>query len=451
MLKNVFFVLIICSVTLVGQTHKDLILEPFENPQDVTKTCLTCHENAAREVMKTSHWTWLDEKFEESKNEVKQFGKKNFINNFCLGVTSNYPRCTSCHVGYGWKDATFDFSNEENVDCLICHDQTGKYKKVPTGAGKPDTNVNLLLTAQNVGIPTRNNCGICHFDGGGGTGVKHGDMDNSLYNPKPETDFHMGKLDFNCVECHKTVEHKIMGASHGSMAAGQNHIYCMDCHKDEIHKNKTLNKHISSVACETCHIPEFARDEPTKVWWDWSKAGEDKSTFKDEFGEETYNKMKGEFKWEKNVIPTYKWYNGSASYYSAGDKIEPGNIVMLNSLNGDIKDPKAKIAPFKVMRGKQIYDSNNNYLIVPKLFGEGGYWKMYDWNYASQLGMKELNLPYSGNYAFIETEMYWPINHMVAQKEEALKCNSCHSKEGRLDWKSLGYDGDPMKVKGRKF
>ena len=97
-------------------------------------------------------------------------------------------------------------------------------------------------------------------------------------------------------------------------------------------------------------------------------------------------------------------------------------IVMLNTLNGDIKVPEAKIAPFKVMRGKQIYDSQNNYLIVPKLFGEGGYWKVYDWNLASQLGMKEVNLPYSGSYA-----------------------------DGRLDWKALGYSGDPMKVKGRKF
>ncbi len=30
---------------------------------------------------------------------------------------------------------------------------------------------------------------------------------------------------------------------------------------------------------------------------------------------------------------------------------------------------------------------------------------------------------------FIETEMYWPINHMVAPKEESLSCESCHSRE----------------------
>ena len=104
------------------------------------------------------------------------------------------------------------------------------------------------------------------------------------------------------------------------------------------------------------------------------------------------------------------------------------------------------------MRGKQIYDSQNNYLIVPKLFGEDGYWKTYDWNLASQLGMKEVNLDYSGKYGFIETEMYWPINHMVASKDKALKCTNCHGAKGNtLDWKALGYSGDPMKVKGRKL
>ncbi len=454
MLSKIFIVLSLCSISLLGQSHKELIQGPFATPQDVTNTCLTCHETAAKEVMNTSHWTWLDEKFLVANNQTIQRGKKNFVNNFCLALPSNYPRCTSCHVGYGWKDKTFDFGKEENVDCLVCHDQTGKYKKTPTGAGMPDKNVDLAASAQSVGKPTRANCGACHFNGGGGTGIKHGDLDGSLYNPKPSTDVHMGKFEFECIDCHSSRDqkHRILGASHGSMAANVNHIYCTDCHKGKIHENETINRHLSVVACETCHIHDFARVEPTKVWWDWSKAGEDRPESKDKFGNETYNKMKGEFKWAKNVMPTYKWYNGSAKYYSFSDKINPSKVVELNSLNGDIKDPKARIAPFKVMRGKQIYDSKNDYLIIPKLFGKDGYWKTYDWNKASELGMKEINLPYSGSYSFIETEMYWPINHMVAPKEKALKCNSCHgTKADRLNWKALGYSGDPMKTGGREI
>jgi len=235
------------------------------------------------------------------------------------------------------------------------------------------------------------------------------------------------------------------------MAMGENHISCADCHKKEPHKKKLLNDHLASVACETCHIPTFAREEPTKTWWDWSTAGQDKKGEKDKYGMSTYNKKKGDFEWDKNVVPEYRWYNGSADYYMFGDKLDPNQVVALNSLSGDKSDEKAKITPFKVMRGKQIYDSKNNYLIVPKLFGKGGFWKTFDWNAAAELGMASIDLPYSGEYGFIETEMYWPINHMVAPAKDALRCTECHtrSESKRLDWEKLGYDGDPMSKGGR--
>ena len=80
------------------------------------------------------------------------------------------------------------------------------------------------------------------------------------------------------------------------------------------------------------------------------------------------------------MVPEYRWHNGQADYYQFGDKIDPEKTVELNRLAGNIEDETAKITPFKVMRGKQIYDSKNQYLITPKLFGEGGYWKTFDWN-----------------------------------------------------------------------
>jgi cytochrome c peroxidase len=55
-----------------------------------------------------------------------------------MSIISNEARCTSCHAGYGWKDATFDFTDMTKIDCLVCHDTTGTYKKIPTAAGMPD-------------------------------------------------------------------------------------------------------------------------------------------------------------------------------------------------------------------------------------------------------------------------------------------------------------------------
>ena len=78
----------------------------FPSGPEVTKACLTCHTEAAKQVQKTKHWTW-----EFMNPETKQrLGKKNVINNFCTAVPSNYEFCTACHVGYGWKDDKFDFT-----------------------------------------------------------------------------------------------------------------------------------------------------------------------------------------------------------------------------------------------------------------------------------------------------------------------------------------------------
>lgn len=455
-MKNILFtaLFVFLSMGLFAQEdHAEFIEGPFDSPQEVTETCMFCHEGVDEEIMQTRHWNWTGKAFTNAKGEKTTLGKTNIINNFCVAVPSNWPRCTSCHIGYGWKDESFDFADGKNIDCLICHDQTGTYKKIPTGAGMPDPEVDLVKVAQSVGKTSNKNCSICHFNGGGGTGVKHGDMDGSMINPSASLDVHMGGLGFTCSDCHAGENHKILGASHGSIAANKNHISCLDCHEEKPHEKRLLNNHVSAIACETCHIPTFAREEPTKTWWDWSTAGQDKNDIKDEFGMSTYSKKKGDFVWEKDVIPTYEWHNGQADYYQFGDKINPNKVVALNELLGNIDDSKAKITPFKVMRGKQIYDAENNYMVVPKLFGEGGYWKTYDWNAAAELGMKTINLPYSGKHGFVKTKMYWPVNHMVAPADDALKCSACHTRKDskRLDWKALGYDGDPMSKGARKI
>ncbi len=449
-IKIMFIFLILAFATAIAEDHKELIEGPFSTPQEVTETCLACHEEVGDEILKTQHWNWLGEEFAMPKHGNKKFGKQNMVNNFCIAVPSNWPRCTSCHIGYGWKDASFDFTDPNNIDCLVCHDLTGTYKKVPTDAGMPAKDTDLLKVAQSVGKPTRQNCGACHFDGGGGNGVKHGDLDNSLLKPSKELDVHIGGQDFSCTECHITEKHQIRGASHGSMAQGVNHFDCAECHDENPHENEKLNKHISAVSCQTCHIPTFARGNPTKMWWDWSTAGQDIEPQKDEFGKETYDKKKGSFKWAKNVTPDYHWFNGKADYYQIGDKVNLSKTVQLNQLNGTISDRKAKIYPFKTMRGKQMVDTKNKYLIVPKLFGENGYWKAWDWQLAFAEGMKSIELNYSGEYDFIETVLYIPVHHTVAPKNKALKCYNCHHRtKNILDWNALGYSDDPMAKGGR--
>ena len=425
--------------------HTDIIQGPFETGADVTRACLECHQDSAFEVMNTAHWTWESQPYAlEGRDGTITVGKKNAINNFCIGIQGNWPGCTSCHAGYGWEDANFDFTQEGNVDCLVCHDNTGTYVK--GYAGQPVEGVDLLEVAQSVAEPTRENCGSCHFKGGGGNAVKHGDLDETLYFPPSNVDIHMGEHDFLCTDCHQTENHNILGRSISVSLDNTNQIYCTDCHTEQLHEDDRINAHIDSVACQTCHIPNAATRDATKMYWDWSTAGSDEI----EESLHTYLKIKGSFVYEANFTPVYRWYNGEvAERYLLGDTINPDSIVSINLPGGNIEDPTARIFPFKVHLAKQPYDTVNNILLQPKTYGEGGFWTEFNWDLALQLGSDITGLDYSGEYGFTETEMYWPTTHMVTAASEALTCDQCHGLEGRMDWEALGYYGDPIEWGGR--
>ena len=85
----------------------------------------------------------------------------------------------------------FSFTDSSYIDCLICHDKTESYIKAPDERGKPDASVNLNFISQHVGKPRRSNCGVCHFFGGGGNNVKHGDLEESMFQPAKDVDVHM--------------------------------------------------------------------------------------------------------------------------------------------------------------------------------------------------------------------------------------------------------------------
>ena len=428
----------------VHTDHTNLMSGPYESGSDVTAACLECHEDAAQQVMATAHWTWMSAPVEvDWRDEPIATGKANLLNNFCIGIQSNWAGCTSCHAGYGWEDADFDFNDPLAVDCLVCHAASGTYAK--DAAGYPAEGVDLVAAAQSVGRPTRANCGACHFYGGGGDMVKHGDLDSSLTNPPEELDVHMGQLGFECVDCHVTQDHAIAGRSISVSVDDANSIACTNCHSVTPHPDDRLNGHTDTVACETCHIPEFARRLPTKIEWDWSTAGQDWPEDPHE-----YLRIKGSFVYADDVRPEYFWFDGTVAYrYLLGDPIDPNGVTFLNPPSGSIDDPNALIWPFKVHHGKQPYDAVYNYLLQPKTYGDGGFWEEFDWDQALRLGSEATGLPYSGEYGFARTDMFWPIAHMVAPASEALICAECHSENGRLDWQALGYPGDPIEWGGR--
>jgi len=432
----------------------EVLQQEFKTGPEVTEACLSCHIEASKQVMHTNHWTW------RYYNEVtgQELGKANVLNNYCVGTASNEVVCMTCHIGYDWTDQREILTDETKVDCLVCHDTTGTYKKASGTTGHPvyegENAVDLPFVAQNVGATSRDTCGTCHFNGGGDDGVKHGDLDSSLKNPSFAIDVHMSPEgnNFTCSTCHVAVEHDIPGSHYGAIAKDTTgvklpsidpeiYITCEACHGLEAHKNERLNQHSDKIACQTCHIPSFSRGGiPTKVSWDWSTAGKidedcQPFTIKEEQGRIIYDSKKGDFAYDENIIPEYHWFDGQLVYHLPGDEIENiGGPVSINAVRGGYDDPDSRIWPFKVMHSKQPYDVQSKKLLNIHTAGndDTAFWCNFDWEKALQAGSDYIGESFSGEYDFIDTIMYWPIKHMVAPKEDALACIDCHSENGRL-------------------
>jgi octaheme c-type cytochrome (tetrathionate reductase family) len=440
--------------TTTDHSKMEILKQNFTSGDQITQACLSCHTDASMQFEETIHWTW---KVPSEKEGVMNGKAGHAINNFCIsGNAMEDKGCLSCHAGWN--------GTEGEVNCLACHGKEKfNYKeafedlKAFKGDDDPDTleiakeiQAEVSNAVHQITLPQRENCGECHFKGGGGDGVKHGDLDTSLAKPNKMLDVHMAAegADFTCTRCHTTVKHNIAGRLYTRPAAAKRtslieddmatKITCESCHSNLPHKTASkMNDHTDRVACQSCHIPEYARVNPTKMWWDWTKAGDLKDgkpyVVEGEFGKPTYKSIKGEFRWAKNVQPEYFWYNGSFANTGIKDKIDPAAIVEVSHPLGDKNDPDARIHPFKIHRGKQPYDKINKQIVAPLLSGPKGFWTTFDMNDAIVRGNKTLDVPYSGEFDYVETTYAFPITHMVAPRENALDCNECHiRKNSRL-------------------
>lgn len=507
---------------------------PFPSGYSVTAACATCHPSAPTEVMASQHWTWAgptpDLVAADLTTPVNpgNIGKANLINNFCIATASNDKRCDQCHAGYGGDpdvskpqksarkylsadpttgDSSIPLANR--VDCLICHSNpTTAYAKDPKTFGNPVSTLNLAAAAQDIRMPTRTNCGACHFYAGGADNVKL--MGSSLKNPTEAIDVHMGR-GMECLDCHAGPEHTFKGAG-VHVPSHTARVTCADCHGAAPHEGKvavnaaTWDSHAQKIGCQTCHIPTFSRGQFGKVDWDWSTAGDKTrgvagvvNTTVDNDGVysptgtlvTTYDYIKGDFVWKKNIAPAYRWSNGRSTHALTSDK---GNLVSagltaadadrisLGEPVGDAAD--GKIMPFKVMRGRQaVYiDGDASFVIVPNLFGPAGFWGViqsagYSYDpgtgeftapnavppYASPTPLTTLLstnfttgakaagqiaagaatlAPFDGTtgWAWRYTKLYLDLNHEVAPKTQALGkagCTDCHGGTPRVPVCSL--------------
>ncbi len=455
------------SVSTTDHSKLEELQGPFSSGPEVTRACLGCHNKAGDQFVKNKHWTW---EYTHPKTGQK-LGKNRLVNGFCTNARGNEGMCAQCHAGYNRTSPDYDLTKQENIDCLVCHDGTGSYYKTPTTKGnkaclvmfegmKP---IDWTKVAQSVAKPSRQNCGQCHFFGGGADNVKHGDLSSVLLNPPKSVDVHMDAkgLNFSCTTCHVGEGHNWAGsryqmtvqdekAAHHKPGMPRETATCVSCHSEKPHPvdgvvGIKLNSHTQKVACETCHIPSFARGGvATITHWNWRSMGDLKDgegykikgyTQGDGHHRATYKSIKGNFIYGENVKPVYRWFDGTMTYTTIDTKFDPSQApIELNGFGGAHDDPDSRIYPFKRMNTIQPYDKGNNTLVYMYLWGDDkdALWGNYDLQRAITAGMSKQGKPYSGEYGYVETYSYWPTNHMVAPKEEALSCVECHATDGRL-------------------
>ena len=68
----------------------------------------------------------------------------------------------------------------------------------------------------------------------------------------------------------------------------------------DVHQIAILDAHTANVACQSCHIPVFAKGDPTDMMRDWSLQAYD----------EEKNKYGATITLESNVVPAYAWFDG---------------------------------------------------------------------------------------------------------------------------------------------
>ena len=138
----------------VDHTKFAILQKKFSSPYEITEACLSCHTERGKEIMQSSHWNWEREEYVRGRGII-HIGKKNAINNFCIGVEGNEQSCGKCHIGFAVTNKQQSYTDAKNIDCLICHDNTGTYKKAAEKAGMPDASLDLNKIAQHPGRPQR--------------------------------------------------------------------------------------------------------------------------------------------------------------------------------------------------------------------------------------------------------------------------------------------------------
>ncbi|MCP4572047.1 MAG: hypothetical protein GY838_06805 [bacterium] len=431
--------------------------EYFEHYEG-TATCLECHEQEATDFFHSQHYQWRGEAPNVINADGRMLGKFNTMNDFCtnplpswIGNAANEDGkviaqgCSKCHAGLGLKpESKISRAQLENIDCLICHasgyrrdafqDENGAWEWRPI-LWKNQRGLDSV--SKRITQPRRKSCLRCHSGAGGGPNYKRGDLEYVLGETTSDYDVHMGTdgQDMTCADCHGGTRHRMRGR--GADLAGTDNpdqpLACTTCHDAAPHGVVVLDRHAERVDCTVCHIPDFARTDPTDMIRDWSVPKHHPKA----------KKWSATITFGQNVVPEYAWWGGDSRLSPMGEKVKTDDdgVVPIMVPVGKRKDKSSKIYAFKVHRARLPVLQEERWLVpiaVDEFFIDGDMEKAVHEGAESAYGLHE------AEYEWVDTVRWMGIFHGVRPAGQALQCLDCHREGGRMDWRALGYKKDPL-------
>ncbi len=383
-------------------------------------TCVNCHAQEVHSFSLSNHYKWE--------------GKLGVINDFCGYPDINFGPaklkningilldggCATCHAGMGEKPTA---DNPLNADCLVCHSSDYRRTAVQVD-GVWRFSADLANMPETISIqaePSRYSCLVCHVYAGGGGNNKRGDLSDVLVNPTPAQDVHMGS-GMSCVDCHLAEDHRIAGQGVDlRIDEGVAMRACTDCHNPQSDHPQDIRRHLDKVACQSCHIPAYARAVSTDMLRDY------RSSEVNARGLYEPTITRG-----SNVIPVYAFWNGENGYYEfRAPAVE--NQALAWPLGG-IND--GKLYPFKLHSAILPQDPLTQAILPAKA---GIVFQTGNMDAAIRAGALEAGFDLAQGYTFINTQRYMGVFHEMPPADQVLDCADCHEAANRMDFAALGY------------
>ncbi|MDX2416175.1 MAG: hypothetical protein QNK19_01810 [Xanthomonadales bacterium] len=414
-------------------SHDDLV---YAGPG----TCLECHYEHALDVFESTHYQWKgmapDMINQASWLQGKHAGA---VNTYCGNITGNWEGCSNCHVGRGAEpEASSSQAQLENIDCMVCHQDAYKRKKVD-GVFQPDTtnmSISMDMAVQTVHKPTRATCLQCHAKAGGGDAVKRGDLAlATAHTADKQYDVHMATsgADLNCQSCHVPENHRFPGKGSDirpTDLVGVD-LDCTNggCHNPTPHDSSEINQHTEKVACQTCHIPIYAKNasdsiatEATELHRSW-QLGSDHA----------HAPLHPVLLKANDQVPVYRYWNRASDNYLLFDAVyedlETGTYHT-SVPDGATNDPSSKLYPFKYKTSDYPLRTESNQLIA---LDTSEFFATADAEAAAMAGLENMGFNRGDEYQWVITDTYQLLNHQVSPSDDALRCSACHINTSRMD------------------